>query len=70
MATPSVPREGSGIEIVIKSFGIAANPHTSIIARSPDELNEKLDTEFKAFMDYAKILLKAASKETNREDMP
>lgn len=58
---PSVNREGSGIEIVVKSFGIEANPHTSIIARTPEELDEKLNTEFKAFMEYVKVLLKVTN---------
>jgi hypothetical protein len=51
------PREGKGIEITVRSFGIEANPQTTIVAMTPQELTTKLETEFKAFMEYAKILL-------------
>ncbi len=50
-------REGAGVEISIKCFGIEASPHTTIIARNKEELEAKLKTEFSAFMEYVKILL-------------
>jgi hypothetical protein len=53
----STPREGSGVEIEIRCFGIEASPHTTIIARTKEELESKLKTEFSAFMEYVKILL-------------
>ncbi len=64
----SVPkREGKGIEILISSFGIEAEPHATIIARNTEELESKLQTEFRAFMEYVKILLnKTDFKETEK----
>lgn len=53
----SPSRTGVGIEIAVRSFGMEANPHTSIIVRSKEELESKLQGEFKAFMEYVKILL-------------
>lgn len=54
-------RTGMGIEIVVRSFGIEANPHTTIIARSRNELQNKLEGEFKAFMGYVMLLFKEDS---------
>ena len=56
-------RVGKGIEIRINSFGIEAKPQATIVARTPQELTTKLETEFKAFMEYAKILLMEEEKE-------
>ena len=53
----SFGNEGKGIEITVRSFGIEANPQTTIVARTSQELTTKLETEFKAYMEYAKILL-------------
>lgn len=53
----SLQREGVGIEIAVRSFGMEANPQTTIIARDKQELEDKLEGEFKAFMEYVKILL-------------
>ena len=58
---PLEAREGSGIEISIRCFGFEVTPRTTIIARSKDELETKLTTEFNAFIEYVKILLKSAN---------
>lgn len=54
----SIERKGVGVEITVRSFGMEANPHTTIVARDKQELEIKLEGEFKAFMEYIKILLK------------
>ncbi len=60
---PNSSREGRGIELTVRGFGIEANPQMTIVARTPQELTTKLETEFKAFMEYAKILLAKEEKE-------
>lgn len=66
MDEPSAEREGTGVEISIKCFGIEASPHTKIIARNKDELETKLNTEFHEFIEYVKILLTSISADNTK----
>lgn len=51
-------KKGSGIEILVRGFGLETNQQNSMIARTPSELDELLKSEFEALMAYSKLLLK------------